>query len=129
MEHPADPALHHEGQEAKQCASIWATKCVKEFQRRHNMLQTTFSQCQLGMETNKPTTLLTRNMHGFRRLNNWMCTHRHWRNPDLTSKDLSRWAWELNEAIAATLKASLPWLQQYIERGSLPDTNQDTVRQ
>ena len=129
LEHPADPAYHSELPHGSGCASIWNTKCIKDFQNRHNMVLTTFSQCQLGMDTNKPTTVMTQNMKGIRRLNNWMCTHRHWRDPSVHTKDLSRWAPGLNRAVAAALRDSLPWLKHHIREGRLPDTVQDRVRQ
>ena len=92
------------------------------------MTTTTFSQCQLGMQTSKPTTLLLKGMPGLKRLNGWMCTHRHWQNPHTTTQHLARWAWGLNEAIAKSLVESMPWLKDYLRTGKTPDRPIDTVR-
>ena len=128
LEHPADPNYHGSPYEPQDCPSIWGTKVLKDFQTRHNMTTTTFSQCQLGMETSKPTTVLLKGMPGLKRLNGWMCTHRHWRNPNTSTADLSRWAWGLCEAIAQSLVQSMPWLKEFLRTGKPPDRACDTVR-
>ncbi len=129
LEHPADPNHHSSPYEPQDCPSIWATKALNDFQTRHNMTTTTFSQCQLGMDTSKPTTLLIKGMPRLKRLNGWMCTHRHWRDPNLHTSDLSRWAWGLNQAIAQSLNEAMPWLQEYLRTGKPPDRAMDTIRQ
>ena len=128
LEHPADPKDHSSPYEPQDCASIWATKTIQDFQARHNMTTTTFSQCQLGMDTSKPTTLLLKGMPRLKRLNGWMCTHKHWRNPTIKTSDLSRWAWGLNQAVAQSLTESMPWLKDYLRTGKPPDRATDTVR-
>ena len=129
LEHPADPRHYSSLTGVGDCPSIWATPCITDFQNRHNMTTCTFSQCQLGMDTSKPTTLLLKDMPRLKRLNGWMCTHRHWRNPDIQTSDLSRWAWGLNKAIAQSINESMPWLQEYLRTGKPPDRASDTVRQ
>ena len=129
LEHPADPNYYSSPYEPQECPSIWATKTLQDFRTRHNMTTSTFSQCQLGMETSKPTTLLLKDMPRLKRLNGWMCTHRHWRNPDIQTSDPSRWAWGLNKAIAQSVNESMPWLQEYLRTGKPPDRAGDTVRQ
>ena len=125
---PSRPGLPWQHEHQRTMPSIWATRAIQDFQARHNMTTTTFSQCQLGMNTSKPTTLMIKNMPRLKRLNGWMCTHRHWRDPNLRTSDLSRRAWGLNKAIAQSLVKAMPWLQEFLKTGKPPDRPTDTVR-
>ena len=123
LEHPADPA--RTGGDSR-LPSIWNTKTIKSFQTRHNMIMTTFSMCNLGTDCNQPTTILTKNMPGMRKLNNWMCRHKRHDGNYLEVPE--RWPWGLNSRISISLKDSMLWLKEYIKRNGLPDSNRDNVR-
>ena len=123
MEHPAARGFTSSDDELP---SIWGTSTIRSFQTRHNMIMTTFSLCNLGADANIPTALITKNMPGIRKLNNWNCKHR--RHTGDTAAPPERWPWGLNCRISTSLKDSMLWLKEYMKRNGLPDSNRDNVR-
>ncbi len=123
MEHPSQQSMNDNDGEQP---SLWGTSTIKSFQTRHNMIMTTFSMCNLGADANIPTTILTGNMPGLRKLNNWNCKHR--RHTGDHADPPERWPWGLNCRISTSLKDSMLWLKEYMKRNGLPDSNRDNVR-
>ena len=63
LEHPADPAKYcKDVPTAPQCSSIWATSLIPHYQALHDAQTATWPQCATGMDTQKWTTVLFKNL-------------------------------------------------------------------
>ena len=125
LEHPMDPEQCSTDPNASNCCTIWDTQTLKNYTKRHNMVTTSFSQCQLGSPYWKDTTILTKGITSLRKWDGYYCDH-DWHDHPHNTNDLARWAPDIMEAIARDLARQLPWLRHY-RQGQLPDRPTDTA--
>ena len=127
LEHPSHPADTSDEPTAQLRSSIWATDTIQHVQQHIGLTITSFSQCHLGMETIKETTLATRHLNKLRQFNGRHCDHRHEYKKKEDTHDLARWPWGLNILIAESLADRLPQLQ-HLNNGTSTDRHRDTIR-
>ena len=122
LEHPADPANHSSEPTADVCSSIWNTKLMQDFATRHLMHITTWSQCQTGMDADKPTTIVHKHLPALRKLDKWMCDH-PWHPPRTakSSQELARWSWHFNTRLAKAITTRCHWLKHRTQQGEATD--------
>ena len=131
LEHPADPANHNKDTEtASECSSIWATTLIETYQQLHNAMRTTWPQCATGMDTQKWTTILHKNLPHLRRLQSLRCNCKtHKSDPNTTSADLARWSPVFQQLIASSLAVQFQHLKHQHPKSQPADTPRDTIRQ
>ena len=131
LEHPSDPAIYcNDVATAKECSSIWATTLIQTYQQMHEANVATWPQCATGMETQKWTTIMFKNLPHLRRLSTMKCRcKKHEPTPGLQSSDLARWSPGFQQLIASSLASQFQHLRHQLPGQAAADTPTDTVRQ